>query len=265
MQFSEIELELKKRGFCAVAGMDEAGRGPLAGPVVAACVILRADFDLEGVRDSKKLSDSARRKLYPGIITRAVGYSFGISSREEIDDLNILKATKKAMLKAFGGLGLRPDYLLIDAVKLGDLGIPYQSLIRGEDKSLSIAAASILAKVHRDDLMLELGQKYPAYGFAAHKGYGTLDHLLAISLYGPCPEHRKTFEPVKSGLFPPLFYQFWKRAKTLRSMPALEALEGEITESGFEPRELSAIGKICRDARDRLERKETEAKLGFGK
>lgn len=176
-----------------VAGMDEAGRGPLAGPVVAACVIMPLDDPIEGVNDSKKLTEARREKLYPLILDRALAVGVGRVDRAEIDRINILNATKKAMRQAYAAMEITPGLLLVDAVEGLELPVETQPIIRGDGTSYNIAAASIIAKVTRDRLMAEMETSYPGYGFARHKGYGTAEHIEAIRLLGPCPEHRATF------------------------------------------------------------------------
>jgi ribonuclease HII len=177
----------------AVAGMDEAGRGPLAGPVVAACVMLPLDEPIDGVNDSKKVSPARREKLYDIILDRAVAVGVGRAERAEIDAVNILNATRNAMREAYGKMGAAPELLLVDAVEGLELPVETRPMIRGDGVSYSVAAASIVAKVTRDRLMLDLDALYPGYGFAQHKGYGTAEHIEALRKLGPCPEHRETF------------------------------------------------------------------------
>ncbi|MGD6803003.1 ribonuclease HII [Rossellomorea aquimaris] len=195
-RMSSFENELKHQGFRFIAGIDEVGRGPLAGPVVAAAVILPQDFCLLGINDSKKLSEKQRESFYELITDKAVAWGTGIISAEEIDRLNIYQASKKAMITAVNGLGVYPDHLLIDAMELGT-PFPEISLIKGDARSISIAAASIVAKVTRDRLMEEYAQGYPGYGFQKNMGYGTKEHLEGLKQYGPCPIHRSSFAPVK--------------------------------------------------------------------
>jgi len=191
------EKKLWEKGFLYVAGLDEVGRGPLAGPVMAAACILPARFDLPGLNDSKKLSESKREKLSEQIQSQALGYAVGSAEPAEIDALNILQATKLAMKRAVEGLKVRPHFLLIDALELPQIKIPQKGIIRGDSLSASIAAASILAKVTRDRWMTELHKLYPEYGFYRNKGYGTKEHLEALKAYGPCPLHRRSFSPVE--------------------------------------------------------------------
>jgi ribonuclease HII len=186
------ENQLRARGCGLIAGMDEAGRGPLAGPVTVGCCIVNLDDVIDGVNDSKKLSPKKREELYGLITEKAVAYSIIDIDWEEIDAINILNATKKAMREAVSGLSATPDFLLVDAVK-DDFGVPYESVIHGDELCYSVAAGSILAKVHRDRLMVKFDEEYPQYGFARHKGYGTAEHIEALKKYGPCPIHRRTF------------------------------------------------------------------------
>ncbi len=190
----EYEYSFLSKGNVVIAGVDEAGRGPLAGPVVAAAAILNVDDDFIYLNDSKKVTPKRRDILYNDIMNRAI-YGIGIVSAEEIDEMNILQATYKAMRMAIDKLSKRPEVLLNDAVIIPgiDESIHQEKIIKGDAKSVSIAAASILAKVTRDRYMEELGEKYPEYGFEKHKGYGTKAHIEAIKKYGITPEHRKTF------------------------------------------------------------------------
>lgn len=191
----EFETELYSNGINFIAGIDEVGRGPLVGPVVTAAVILPKDFYDERINDSKKLTEKKRELLYDVIMENALSVGIGMSSPEVIDEINILNATKKAMIEAINNLSVKPEHLLIDAVKL-DIDIPQTSIIKGDAKSESIAAASIIAKVTRDRMMVELDKKYPMYDFKHNKGYGTKKHIEALYQYGPIEEHRKSFAPV---------------------------------------------------------------------
>ena len=194
INLKKIETEFFDKGIKYIAGIDEAGRGPLAGPVVVASVIMPEDSMIEGVNDSKKISENKREKLYEIIIKEAISYSVGIVYQEEIDEINILQATKKALTMAVERLEVKPNIILVDALTgIDTLGIPFESIIKGDAKCYSIAAASIIAKVTRDRIMREWDKVYPEYGFASHKGYGTAKHIAAIKEYGPCPLHRKTF------------------------------------------------------------------------
>ena len=184
-------------GCTYVAGIDEAGRGPLAGPVMAAAVILPAGFSIIGVDDSKKLTPAKREKLFEIIMAQAVSVGIGITSPDEIDRINILQATRRAMLAAVQQLSPQPDYLLIDGISTIDSAVPQKTIIKGDSLSLSVAAASIIAKVTRDRLMVEMDATYPGYGFAGHKGYGSAAHMEAIRVLGPSPIHRLTFGGVK--------------------------------------------------------------------
>jgi ribonuclease HII len=198
-QMSRYERELYEQNVQYIAGVDEVGRGPIAGPVVAAAVILPKNAYLLGLNDSKKLSEAKREELYEQIMNCAVSIGVGIVSAAEIDQLNIYQATKKAMLQAVQQLTPQPDYLLIDAMEL-PVSIPQLSMIKGDANSISIAASSIIAKVTRDRFMKELGNQYPEYGFEKHMGYGTKEHLEAIQKYGIISEHRKSFAPVREAM-----------------------------------------------------------------
>lgn len=189
----EIENKLYEQGYQLVCGVDEAGRGPLAGPVCAAAVILPKNIDIPGLNDSKKLSDKRRRELFPVIKEAALAYAVVLVDEKTIDEINILQATFRAMERSVSQLELTPDYILIDGNKLPALSQPAEAVVHGDSLSASIAAASVLAKVTRDDLMLEMAEKYPEYSFEIHKGYGTKAHYAAILEHGPCPIHRMTF------------------------------------------------------------------------
>lgn len=189
----QIEQDWFDKGYGLICGVDEAGRGPLAGPVCAAAVILPPHADIPGLNDSKKLSDKRRRELFPIIKEQAVAYGIGFADHSMIDEINILQATFYAMEQAVSQLSVKPDLALIDGNRERDFGVPVQTVVHGDSLSASIAAASILAKVARDDLMLQMAQEYPQYGFEIHKGYGTKAHYAALEAYGPCPIHRMTF------------------------------------------------------------------------
>jgi len=190
---SKYEMEAYQKGFRYVAGIDEAGRGPLAGPVAAACVMLPEGCIIEGVNDSKKLSAAQRERLYDIIVDKAISIGIGIVDEKSIDEINILNATKLAMKKAVDQIKPRPDMLLIDAVRLNDVEIRQMPIIKGDALSISIAAASIIAKVTRDRLIEQADAIYPQYGFKKHKGYSTEEHINAIKKYGICPIHRVSF------------------------------------------------------------------------
>lgn len=203
-EIKKIEEEINLKGAQSIAGIDEAGRGPLAGPVVVACVVMPRDSMIEGVNDSKKVSEKKREKLYDEIIQEAIAYGVGIISQEEIDKINILNATKEGLTLAIKEMEKdlkekqrgfeKPEIILVDALtKIDTDHIPYRSIIKGDAKSYSIAAASIIAKVTRDRIMREWDEVYPMYGFAKHKGYGTASHIAAIKEYGLCPLHRRSF------------------------------------------------------------------------
>ncbi|AGC69044.1 ribonuclease HII [Thermoclostridium stercorarium subsp. stercorarium DSM 8532] len=192
LKMSEFEIHARKQGFVHIGGIDEAGRGPLAGPVVAGCVVLPENCFIEHLNDSKKLTPSMRDRLFDIIIEEAVDYGIGMVMPEEIDEINIYNATKKAMMQAVSNMKKTPDYLIIDAMEL-PLQISQLSLKKGDSLSISVAAASIIAKVTRDRWMEEAHKLYPQYGFDRHKGYGTEEHMEAIRKYGLCPIHRKSF------------------------------------------------------------------------
>lgn len=186
----EIEDSL---GLHIICGVDEVGRGPLAGPVCAAAVILPEHLQIPCLTDSKKLTDKKRRELYPIIQEQAIAYGIGLASELEIDEINILQATFLAMRRALNQLSVRPEIALIDGNRETDFGLPVKTVVKGDSLSANIAAASILAKVTRDNIMVELAQQYPEYGFEIHKGYGTKAHYEALRKYGPCPIHRRSF------------------------------------------------------------------------
>ena len=187
------EYEKAHRDCALICGVDEAGRGPLAGPVVAGAAVLPKDSRILYLNDSKKLSEKRREELFVRIKEEAIVWAVGIVGPERIDEINILQATYEAMKQAIGNLSQTPDLLLCDAVTIPEVKIPQISIIKGDAKSLSIAAASVLAKVTRDHMMEEYGKLYPQYGFGKHKGYGTATHIQAIREFGPCPIHRRTF------------------------------------------------------------------------
>ena len=190
----EYENAAKSKGFKLVCGVDEAGRGPLAGPVCAAAVILPEDAVIEGLNDSKKLSEKKREALYDVIKEKAIAFCVAYGTLEEIETLNILQATFLAMNRAIDGLAVKPDFALIDGNRVPkDIKIPCETVVKGDGKSMSVAAASVLAKVTRDRLMLEYDKKYPEYDFKKHKGYGTKEHTELIKKYGPCEIHRMSF------------------------------------------------------------------------
>lgn len=193
-ELKKIENEIYKTGVQTICGIDEAGRGPLAGPVVVAAVIMPKDSFIEGVNDSKKVSEKKREALYEQITDEAIAWGVGIIDQKEIDEINILNATKKGLTTAIKELKVKPDRIIVDALdKIDTLGIPYTPIIKGDAKCYSIAAASIIAKVTRDRIMRQWDEIYPMYGFEKHKGYGTAMHMQAIREYGLCPLHRRSF------------------------------------------------------------------------
>ena len=194
INLKQIEKVFYNKGIEYIAGIDEAGRGPLAGPVVVASVIMPKDSMIEGINDSKKVSEKKREKLYDIILEEAISYGIGIIYQDEIDEINILQATKKGLTEAVEQMKIKPDLIMVDALTgIDTLGIPYQSIIKGDAKCYSISAASIIAKDTRDRIMREWDKVYPEYGFAAHKGYGTAKHSAALKEYGPCEIHRRSF------------------------------------------------------------------------
>ncbi len=193
MSMWEYENECFRQGYRLVCGVDEAGRGPLAGPVCAAAVILPPELEIPGLNDSKKLTDKKRRELYPVIMEKAVAYGIGFADHREIDEINILQATYLAMERAMAQLSVKPEMALIDGNRAKDFGLPVRTVIKGDSLSASIAAASVLAKVTRDDVMLEMAKQYPGYDLEIHKGYGTKAHYAALEKLGPSPIHRMTF------------------------------------------------------------------------
>lgn len=193
-KLKEMEKELYGKGFKNICGIDEAGRGPLAGPVVVAGVIMPQDSMIEGVNDSKKVTEKRREKLYDLILDEAISYSVAIVGQDVIDEINILNATKQGVTQVVDELDIKPDLILVDALEhINTRGIPYEPIIKGDAKCYNIAAASIIAKVTRDRIMREWDEIYPQYGFINHKGYGTAKHIAAIKQYGLCPIHRKSF------------------------------------------------------------------------
>ncbi len=198
VDLKKYENDLYQKNIKYIAGVDEVGRGPLVGPVVTACVILPKDFHLEGLTDSKKLTAKKRDLFFDYIKEHALSIGIGIIDERKIDEVNIYEATKLAMYQAIDNCKIKPEHILIDAMKLEKLTIPSTSIIKGDAKSISIAAASVIAKVTRDRMLDELDQKYPMYDFKNNKGYPTKKHLAAIKKYGIINEHRKTFSPVKN-------------------------------------------------------------------
>lgn len=193
-ELKKIDMSVFEEGYNYICGIDEAGRGPLAGPVVVAAVVMPKESMIEGVNDSKKVSEKKRELLYDKILEEAISYGVGIVDQSEIDRINILNATKAGLTQAVSSLKTKPDMILVDALNgIDTCGIPYRSIIKGDAKSYSIAAASIIAKVTRDRIMRQWDEIYPQYGFEKHKGYGTAAHIAAIKEYGLCPLHRLSF------------------------------------------------------------------------
>lgn len=202
MELFLYDAQVRAEGYPVLCGVDEAGRGPLVGPVVAAAVILPPDFQLEGINDSKKLSEKKREALFEVIKENAVAYGIGMADHKEIDELNILQATFLAMRRAVKAMGMTPDMVLVDGNQDPKLSLPTRTVIKGDATSASIAAASILAKVTRDHMLIEMDKEYPQYHFAKHKGYGTKDHYAQLMEYGMCPYHRRTFLKKLKGVLP---------------------------------------------------------------
>ena len=189
----KIERELLASGIRTICGVDEAGRGPLAGPVYAAAVILPPELEIPGLDDSKKLTEKKREELFPVICEQAIAYGIGFADEKEIDEINILQATFLAMRRAVEQLSVKPELALVDGNRDPVFGLPVRTVVKGDSLSANIAAASVLAKVSRDHVLTELAKQYPEYGFEIHKGYGTKRHYEALRAFGPCPAHRRTF------------------------------------------------------------------------
>ena len=202
MELYLYDEQVRAEGYSALCGVDEAGRGPLVGPVVAAAVILPTDFQLEGINDSKKLSEKKREALFDVIKERAVAYGIGMADHKEIDEMNILQATFLAMRRAVEAMGVTPAMVLVDGNQDPKLGLPTRTVVKGDATSASIAAASILAKVTRDRILIDMDKEYPQYHFAKHKGYGTKDHYAQLMEHGMCPYHRRTFLKKLKGVLP---------------------------------------------------------------
>jgi ribonuclease HII len=198
MPLYEFDAALRTDGIRLVAGVDEAGRGPIAGPVVAAAAVLPDDVRIDGLRDSKLISEAERISIYDKIVSLAISFGVGISDVETIDRVNILEATKLAMIQAISSLAVEPDFILVDAVRLPSVSIRQRAEVKADAKSASVAAASVIAKETRDRMMRGYDVEYPGYGFAKHKGYGTREHMDCLRDLGPCPIHRKTFGGVKN-------------------------------------------------------------------
>ena len=193
MNWYTYEAAANEKGYQYICGIDEAGRGPLAGPVFAAAVILPQGLMIDGLNDSKKMTEKKREELFEVIQKEAIGYSIAFATEQEIDEINILQATYKAMRKAIYGLKIKPDFVLADAVTIPQIDIPQQGIVHGDAKSITIGAASIIAKVERDAMMDEYGKVFEGYGFEHNKGYGSAEHIAALKEIGPCPIHRKSF------------------------------------------------------------------------
>ncbi|MEX5216666.1 MAG: ribonuclease HII [Nitrospiraceae bacterium] len=217
-----FEVEARRCGYRYIAGLDEAGRGPLAGPVVAAAVILPRCCRLPGLNDSKQLSEAERNRLYASITTKACIIGIGSASEQEIDKINILEATRLAMRRAIAAMSLVPDFLLLDALTIPFVSIPQRAIITGDCLSQSIAAASVIAKVTRDRMMAEYHRAYPEYNFLSHKGYCTPEHLRLLTRHGPCSIHRRTFWPVLVRLTSPTSSSSEHAARRMKRRPPLD-------------------------------------------
>jgi ribonuclease HII len=250
------EAALWESGATYVAGVDEAGRGPLAGPVVAAAVILPENTELAGLDDSKKLTPARREELFPRIMLEAVAVGVGSASEKVIDEVNILRATLGAMRDAVAALSTRPDHVIVDGNTLPDLDIPRTAIPRGDERSAAIAAASVIAKVTRDRLLTDLDAKYPGYGFAKHKGYGTSEHVAALARLGPCEIHRRSFGIVieAAGGFSEAYIRFRSRLMSAETYAALERIGKEIArdKESIPPYELSKLRGIYTRAHTRM-------------
>ena len=254
-QMLTIEKNLRKRGIQHIAGVDEAGRGPLAGPVVAAAVILPPDTLIPGLNDSKALSEKRREELFETIHDIALAIGIGKASPQEIDKYNIRNATHRAMCQALAALGISPDRVLIDGNAIPGSSFPEQAVIGGDRKSLSIAAASVIAKVTRDRLMIDYHAQYPAYGFAGHKGYGSADHLAALQKHGPCPIHRRSFRGVFEANRSEDFEIFAEGIRSAMNLDQLQAIGKTIASAGnhIPQNEVQALRTLYRKQRTRLQ------------
>ena len=254
-QMLAIEKKLGERGIQHIAGVDEAGRGPLAGPVVAAAVILPSNTIIPGLNDSKALSEKRREELFETIHDIALAIGVGKASPEEIDKHNIRNATHQAMCEALAALGISPDHVLIDGNAIPGSPFPEQAIIGGDRKSLSIAAASVIAKVTRDRLMIDYHAQYPAYGFAGHKGYGSADHLAALQKHGPCPIHRRSFRGVFEAKRSEDFKIFAEGIQAAINLDQLQAIGKTIASAGshIPQDEVQALRTLYRKQRDRLQ------------
>ena len=254
-QMLTIEKKLRKRGIQHIAGVDEAGRGPLAGPVVAAAVILPPDTLIPGLNDSKALSEKRREELFETIHDIALAIGVGKASPQEIDKYNIRNATHRAMCQALDALGISPDRVLIDGNAIPGSPFPEQAVIGGDRKSLSIAAASVIAKVTRDRLMIDYHAQYPAYGFAGHKGYGSADHLAALQKHGPCPIHRRSFRGVFEANRSEDFEIFAEGIRSAMNLDQLQAIGKTIASTGnhIPQNEVQALRTLYRKQRTRLQ------------
>ncbi|SJZ63668.1 ribonuclease HII [Selenihalanaerobacter shriftii] len=229
-KMQEIENSCYAKGYKLIGGIDEAGRGPLAGPVAASVVILPKKIYIPGLNDSKQLSESKREELFDIIKEEAIDYGVGIIDSNRIDEINILNANYEAMKQAIAKLEKTPDYLLVDGEEIPNLDIDQKKIIDGDARSISIAAASILAKVTRDRMLVEYDQEYPEYGFAGHKGYGTAEHIAALNEHGPCKIHRYTFSKVREAALGEDYYLFKEGLEKAKSIEEIEVIANTIKE-----------------------------------
>lgn len=245
-EMKRFEDDLVNRGYRLVGGVDEAGRGPLAGPVAAAVVILPQDIWMPGLNDSKQLSEAKREEFFAKLQEEAVDIGVGLVDSNRIDEINIRNANYQAMREAISDLEQTPDYLLVDGEEIPEIEIRQQRIVDGDARSISIAAASIIAKVTRDRMLVEYDQEYPEYNFAQHKGYGTADHIAALEEYGPCPIHRYSFSKVREAALGKDYYLFAEGLKNAKSVEALDSIAASVNEcvdllSKFELKELRNI------------------------
>ncbi|ADL13166.1 ribonuclease HII [Acetohalobium arabaticum] len=245
-EMKQFEDDLANRGYQLIGGVDEAGRGPLAGPVAAAVVILPEDIWMPGLNDSKQLSEAKREEFFAKLQEEAVDIGVGLVDSDRIDEVNIRNANYQAMREAISNLEQTPDYLLVDGEEIPEIGIEQRRLVDGDQRSVSIAAASIIAKVTRDRMLVEYDQEYPEYNFVQHKGYGTADHIAALEEHGPCPIHRYSFSKVREAALGEDYYLFEEGLKQADSIDELESIAASVKEcvdllSEFELKELRNI------------------------
>ncbi|MCK8825643.1 ribonuclease HII [Fuchsiella alkaliacetigena] len=254
-RMQRYEKELRKQGYSLIGGIDEAGRGPLAGPVVAAVVILPPEIYIQGLNDSKQLSEAKREKLFAVIQKQAIDLGVGIVEAGEIDKINIRQANYRAMRQAIDSLTESPDYLLVDGEEIPGIEIEQQKVVDGDQLSISIAAASIIAKVTRDRILVEYDQQYPEYGFKKHKGYGTEEHVAALEEVGPCAIHRYSFSKVKEAALSEDYRLFAQGLKEAQSIAELEAVAQTIQDCGelLSELELAELRQLFKKEKQSLE------------